>query len=186
MAKPIQISFLLLSCFVLTTTATTYIIGDTSGWDISTNLDSWAADKTFKVGDVLVFQDLSSDNICEVTKENFRACNTTNVISRYSNRNTTISLTQPGMRYFIDGNQMYCLGGLKLQVNVEGDTASSPIGAPQAQPGATQVQPGANLPTPNSKSGNPVSTSDGGIMWRGWESLAVVLVGVVVTVWHFV
>lgn len=33
--------------------ATLYTVGDTSGWDISTNLDTWANDKTFLVGDVL-------------------------------------------------------------------------------------------------------------------------------------
>jgi len=36
-----------------TCSATTYTVGDTSGWDISTNLDTWVADKNFKVGDVL-------------------------------------------------------------------------------------------------------------------------------------
>ena len=33
--------------------ATTYMVGDNSGWDISTDLDSWANGKTFTVGDVL-------------------------------------------------------------------------------------------------------------------------------------
>lgn len=33
--------------------ATTYTVGDNSGWDISTDLDSWAQDKRFVVGDIL-------------------------------------------------------------------------------------------------------------------------------------
>lgn len=33
--------------------ATTYTVGDNSGWDISTNLDTWTMGKTFNVGDVL-------------------------------------------------------------------------------------------------------------------------------------
>lgn len=33
--------------------ATTYTVGDTSGWDIATDVDSWAQDKHFVVGDVL-------------------------------------------------------------------------------------------------------------------------------------
>lgn len=33
--------------------ATTYIVGDTSGWDISTDLDTWSQGKRFFVGDVL-------------------------------------------------------------------------------------------------------------------------------------
>lgn len=33
--------------------ATTYFVGDTSGWDISSDLDSWPLGKRFSVGDVL-------------------------------------------------------------------------------------------------------------------------------------
>lgn len=46
----------LLFCFAtitFTCSATTYTVGDSSGWDISTNLDTWITDKKFKVGDVL-------------------------------------------------------------------------------------------------------------------------------------
>ena len=33
--------------------ATTYFVGDTSGWDISSDLESWPLGKRFSVGDVL-------------------------------------------------------------------------------------------------------------------------------------
>lgn len=39
--------------FSSTCTATTYMVGDNSGWDISTDLDSWTTGKQFQVGDVL-------------------------------------------------------------------------------------------------------------------------------------
>ncbi|KAI9162607.1 hypothetical protein LWI28_028904 [Acer negundo] len=130
--------------------ATTYTVGDTSGWDISSNLDTWANDKKFQVGDALVFQYSSSDSLCEVTKPNFDSCNTTNAINTYSNGNTTVPLTKPGARYFICGNKLYCFGGMKLQVNVEGDDQASPTGAPQ-------TQPEASLPQPSSKSNNPAA-----------------------------
>lgn len=39
--------------FSSTCTATTYMVGDNSGWDISTDLSSWTAGKQFHVGDVL-------------------------------------------------------------------------------------------------------------------------------------
>ena len=40
--------------FALTCSAATlYIVGDNAGWDISTDLDTWAQDKKFVVGDVL-------------------------------------------------------------------------------------------------------------------------------------
>lgn len=39
--------------FALTSSASIYIVGDSSGWDISTDLKSWSNDKKFNVGDVL-------------------------------------------------------------------------------------------------------------------------------------
>lgn len=44
---------LLFSLVIVTCSATTYIVGDSSGWDISTNLQTWVADKKFKTGDAL-------------------------------------------------------------------------------------------------------------------------------------
>lgn len=38
---------------LLTCTATVYTVGDTAGWDISTDLNSWVAGKSFTVGDIL-------------------------------------------------------------------------------------------------------------------------------------
>ncbi|PON60013.1 Phytocyanin domain containing protein [Parasponia andersonii] len=147
-------AFLLLG-FAITCKATTYMVGDNSGWDISTNLDTWAKDKTFNVGDVLVFQYSSSNSVSEVTKENFDSCNTTNVLETYSAGNTTITLKKPGERYFVSGNKLYCLGGMKLHVHVENNQAYAPAGAPQATPGSDQT----DFPNPSSKSNNNIPTS---------------------------
>ncbi|XVF49446.1 hypothetical protein PTKIN_Ptkin04bG0012700 [Pterospermum kingtungense] len=105
-------------------------------------------DKTFKIGDVLLFQYSSYHNACEVTKESFECCNTTDPLRTYSNGNMTVTLSNAGTRYFVCGNQLHCLRGEKLQVNVEDDKTASTVGAPEAQPGAT-------LPQPASKSNNP-------------------------------
>lgn len=48
-AMILRFGAILLTC----SAATLYTVGDNSGWDISTNLDTWANDKTFLVGDVL-------------------------------------------------------------------------------------------------------------------------------------
>lgn len=55
MAPKLQIVITLLLILYLssTCTASTYMVGDTSGWDISTDLESWTNDKQFNVGDVL-------------------------------------------------------------------------------------------------------------------------------------
>jgi hypothetical protein len=75
----------------------------------------------------------------EVTKENFDTCNTTKVLANYRNGNTTVPLTRAGDRYFVCGNKLYCLGGMKLHVHVEDDGKSiSPNLAPKAVAGSDQ------------------------------------------------
>ena len=54
MAKNIWVYVLvIIGGLALSCNATTYIVGDTSGWDISTDLDAWSQGKRFYVGDVL-------------------------------------------------------------------------------------------------------------------------------------
>ncbi|XP_030490227.2 stellacyanin [Cannabis sativa] len=138
----------------ITCRAATYTVGDSSGWDISTNLDSWTKDKTFNVGDVLVFQYSSTHSVSEVTKENYESCNTTNVLKAYSAGNTTITLNKPGDMFFVCGNKLHCLGGMKIQLNVhENNQAYAPTSAysPQATPTTTDP---SDYPNPSSKANN--------------------------------
>lgn len=132
-----------------------YMVGDTAGWDISSNLDSWMTGKRFVVGDVLVFQYSSSSNsVCELTKQEFDSCDTNNAILRSTSGNTTFTLTKPGDRYFACCNRLYCLGGMKLHVHVESNsTATSPVTAPEAAPGPASLLPRT------SKSNHPVLSS---------------------------
>ncbi|WCJ36410.1 Cupredoxin superfamily protein [Euphorbia peplus] len=144
-----------LGFLALTSNATTYVVGDNSGWDISTDLDTWTDAKKFIVGDTLLFQYSSSNSVNEVTKQSFDGCNTTNVVKTYSNGNSTVTLSRAGDWYFISGNKLYCLGGMKLQVNAQDNQTISPVAGPQAQPQPTVPQ------QPSSKNNNPVPTSHG-------------------------
>ncbi|XP_054789667.1 mavicyanin-like [Prosopis cineraria] len=114
---------------IMRCSATNYVVGDNSGWDISSNLGTWVQDKKFNVGDVLLFQYSSSDSVDEVTRENYKTCNTNKVLATYGNGNTSVPLTKPGDRYFVSGNKLYCLGGMKLHVHVQGNSANSPAQA---------------------------------------------------------
>uniref|UniRef100_A0A2N9E7B8 Phytocyanin domain-containing protein n=1 Tax=Fagus sylvatica TaxID=28930 RepID=A0A2N9E7B8_FAGSY len=172
--KQLQVYVLVILSLALTCTATTYVVGDSSGWDISTDLETWEKNKTFYVGDALQFQFSSSNSLDEVTQQNFNTCSTTNVLKSYTNGNTTISLSKPGPRYFISGNKLYCLGGMKLQVNVENNQAYSPASAPQPATGS-----GATHPQPSSKSNIPTSS---GVMHGGWDTLMSVSLGFMATV----
>ncbi|CAN6569169.1 unnamed protein product [Malus baccata var. baccata] len=157
MAKLLQIlvCVLLVLGFALTSSATVYTVGDTSGWDISTNLNSWPNDKKFKVGDALSFQYSSSNSVSQVTKASFDVCNTTKVIKKYTGGNTTVTLTKPGDWYFVSGSKLYCLGGMKLVVEVENNQAYAPAGVPEAATGSGH----GDLPNPTTKSNTPTSSA---------------------------
>ncbi|XAR66082.1 hypothetical protein NMG60_11012152 [Bertholletia excelsa] len=153
MEKQLVVCGLFILALALTCSATMYTVGDMSGWDISTDADTWVQDKHFVVGDVLLFQYSSYHSVSEVTKENYEGCKTTDVLQTSSNGNTTFPLNKPGDRYFVCGNRLHCLGGMKLHVKVDGQSAAaqSPAVAPQADSGNS-------LPTnPSSKSNNPSS-----------------------------
>ncbi|XVF54885.1 hypothetical protein PTKIN_Ptkin05aG0216600 [Pterospermum kingtungense] len=170
MAKLVLLCVLAIFCLILPSDAAMYVVGGTSGWDISTDIDSWASDKIFNVGDVLLFQYSSYHNVIEVTKQGFETCNTTDTLRTFfSNGNTTVTLSKAGSRYFVCGSKLHCLGGMKLRVNVKEDQTSSTVAAPEAQPGAT-------LPRTSSKTSNPstviLPTSNGYIV-GGIESLII-------------
>ncbi|KAJ9539776.1 hypothetical protein OSB04_026282 [Centaurea solstitialis] len=160
---------LLTLCFVFRCRATTYIVGDNSGWDISTDVDSWAQDKHFVVGDVLVFQYDSSHSVAEVNQHSYQRCNTTNVLQPGSTGNTTFALTKPGDRYFVCGNKLHCYAGMKLHVVVDGKLvegpAHAPTLAPVPAPEAPKPETGGDSTTatttattnPSSKNNNPSS-----------------------------
>ncbi|KAF8042463.1 hypothetical protein BT93_A0941 [Corymbia citriodora subsp. variegata] len=177
MARLLPICIVLfLGAVALTCEATTYTVGDTSGWDISTDLDTWASSKTFTVGDVLSFQYPSSDSVEEVSKDSYDNCSTTNALQTFSNGNTSVPLTRPGPWYFISGNRLYCLGGMKLQLNVAGSQAASPAGAPQAATGQDA------LTQPGSKSNTPSSSSSDGLLHGRSHKIVSGLIGLVATV----
>ncbi|XP_027147794.1 stellacyanin-like [Coffea eugenioides] len=138
--------------FALTCSGTVYTVGDRSGWDISTDVDTWSKDKIFQVGDVLLFQYSSYHSVSEVTQPNYEGCNTTNVLQTSSNGNTSIPLKNPGDRYFVCGNRLHCLGGMKLHVHVQDDRAPSPASAPEAEAGGS-------LPPGSTKNNNPPSSA---------------------------
>ncbi|CAF2356839.1 hypothetical protein BRARA_J02519 [Brassica rapa] len=154
MGKTSTILFLFYLCIIFGISvitrcnATTYFVGDTSGWDISSDLESWTLGKRFSVGDVLMFQYSSTHSVYEVAKDNFQSCNSTDPIRTFTNGNTTVALSKPGDRFFLCGNRLHCFAGMRLQVNVEGNGPSpSPVGAPGAAP--------VGILQPSSKKNNP-------------------------------
>ncbi|GJR81137.1 blue copper protein [Tanacetum coccineum] len=179
MARTIFLSLALFAIlsFASTCQATTYTVGGTSGWDISTNVDSWAQDKHFVVGDVLFFSYDSSHSVAEVNKDSYDGCNTTKLLQPSSYGNTTFTLTKPGNRYFVCGNRLHCYAGMKLHVVVEGEGAEEPAGAPEAVAGGDSTSTSTSTTTtiPSSKNNKPISlVPSSAYMVDGFNSLAFV------------
>lgn len=114
----------------------------------------------------LVFNFTSgSHDVAEVTRTNFDGCNIRNPIRAVTNGPASITLSTPGMHYFICRFFNHCNSGQKLAVNIR-NAASSPSPSPSPQPSAptprsaaptpSAVPAGAPTPTPTPTS-NPTS-----------------------------
>ncbi|KAJ0984573.1 hypothetical protein J5N97_002929 [Dioscorea zingiberensis] len=122
--KVLAITLLLIMCCVTWGSATIYTVGDSNGWNTGVDYSSWANDKTFVVGDTLVFNYASGlHNVAEVTTSDYESCTTSNVINSDNSGTTRVELSSPGRHHFICGVPGYCSQGMKLAVTAE--TASS-------------------------------------------------------------
>ncbi|KAH7529456.1 uclacyanin 1 [Ziziphus jujuba] len=130
---------------------TNHTVGGVSGWDLTSNLQGWAAETTFRVGDFLVFSYTPVHDVLEVHHLDYHFCHTVHPIRTYNDGETVIQLTQPGPRYFICGRQGHCNMGLRLQVQVLPQLSDNNDNAP-------------TTPTTISPSSSPTASppSDGG------------------------
>ncbi|KAM1340879.1 hypothetical protein ACFX2H_039203 [Malus domestica] len=118
-------------------TNTNHSVGGASGWDLSSNLQAWAARATFHVGDSLVFRYTPVHDVLEVGNMDYDLCHTIDPMETHNDGETVIPLRQTGDRYFICGRLDHCAIGLKLHVlvlpalqmspNVNATSPSSPL-----------------------------------------------------------
>ncbi|KAH6825399.1 hypothetical protein C2S53_000971 [Perilla frutescens var. hirtella] len=125
---------------------TTHVVGDELGWLVPPGGDdayrTWAASKTFTVGDVLVFNfTANAHDVAEVSKEAFDSCNETNPISLSTTSPTNITLSSAGEHHFICTITGHCNNGQRLAINVSAT-------APAPQP-ATPPPPPTPSPAPS-------------------------------------
>ncbi|KAK7846591.1 uclacyanin 1-like [Quercus suber] len=131
--------------------------GANSGWDTSTDLQTWASSQSFLVGDNLIFQYTPNHDVLEVSKSDYDSCQASNPIQSYSGGTTNIPLSSQGKRYFICGTSGHCSQGMKVQIDTLA-TSAPPPASPSSKPPTSSVTPLAPTPASESHSPSPAQT----------------------------
>ncbi|OMO67922.1 Plastocyanin-like protein [Corchorus capsularis] len=135
--------------------ATTYMVGDSSGWTINFDYQAWAKDKVFYVGDKLVFQyPQGVHNVFKVNGTAFQNCTIPPANQALTSGNDTILLATPGRKWYICGVANHCSAyGQKLAITVQYSYGWAPAPAPSSIPTtpATPTEPWAPAPAPSSR-----------------------------------
>ncbi|XP_029126143.1 mavicyanin-like [Cajanus cajan] len=97
-----------------------FVVGDDHGWTIGFNYAAWAADKTFQVGDTLVFNyDAGKHNVFKVNGTLFQSCTVPPASEGLHTGSDSIVLETPGRKWYICGFVGHCNAGQKLVITVQ-------------------------------------------------------------------
>ncbi|XP_039164340.1 cucumber peeling cupredoxin [Eucalyptus grandis] len=147
---------------------TSHAVGDSLGWTIppggSIAYSTWASNKTFVVGDTLVFTfTTGAHDVAEVTKAAYDGCNSTSPISFQTTGPASIRLNHSGEHFYICTFNGHCGLGQKLAINVTASSAATPSPSPAPTPSSPSPAPTPSstspAPTPSSTSPAPTPTS---------------------------
>ncbi|KAJ4975251.1 hypothetical protein NE237_000357 [Protea cynaroides] len=98
-----------------------HIVGGDRGWEITSDISAWSADRLFRVGDTIWFaySTGTGESIVEVgSRDELEACDVSNPIRLYTDGLDSIILDGVGSRFFTSGSPDSCRKGLKLNVDV--------------------------------------------------------------------
>ncbi|KAK4434225.1 Blue copper protein [Sesamum alatum] len=153
--------------------AAVYTVGESSGWAMGGDYGSWASDKTFAVGDTLVFNYAPGHTVDEVSANDYKSCTTGNSLSSDSSGATSITLKSAGSHYFICGVPGHCSGGMKLAVTVAAGASTG--GSTGASPSGTTTSPSTPTPTTTTSPATPtgITTPTAGTLNQPSSSAAL-------------
>jgi hypothetical protein len=141
--------------------ATTHDVGGADGWAAPglantlsrSYLSDWASTQTFVPGDSLFFEYTEgSHTVLDVTEASYANCTTSNPLQSWDAGNTTVTLNQTGMLYFICGVTGHCPAGQKVAINVTSASASP------SPPSSTTPPPPSSTTPPPSPNGSTISS----------------------------
>ncbi|KAI4380649.1 hypothetical protein MLD38_006816 [Melastoma candidum] len=158
----------------------TYVVGDDLGWIVPPGGEiaykTWAYDKTFLVGDKLVFNfENGTQDVVEVTKDSYDSCNTSAPISVETISPAVITLASAGEHFYTSSYSRHCALGQKLAINVTStSTGEAPCPSSIAGPPSSNPSPSAQSPTAGGPSSTvPKNTAQGGAKLGMGFSLAI-------------
>ncbi|KAJ9692683.1 hypothetical protein PVL29_011661 [Vitis rotundifolia] len=171
---------------------TVHVVGDSLGWTVPPNgaaaYTSWASNKQFMVGDILVFNFATNEHdVVELSKESFDACNYSNPIE------TNITLATAGNHYYVCTIGSHCTSGQKLAISVSATPGASPpssstappppsTNTPPSTPSPTaEVCPPTTTPSPNMNNTPPTIATSPSITKGGDSSSSTVFASVFVS-----
>uniref|UniRef100_A0A0A0KUB3 Phytocyanin domain-containing protein n=2 Tax=Cucumis sativus TaxID=3659 RepID=A0A0A0KUB3_CUCSA len=123
-----------LTLFLFTTSLSTVVsfefqVGGLKGWVVPPANDSkiyndWASENRFKADDAVRFR-YKKDSVMEVTKDEYKRCNSTQPSFFSNTGNTVFQFSRSGTFYFISGANGHCEKGQRMIVKVMADDESS-------------------------------------------------------------
>ncbi|GAB2229975.1 hypothetical protein Droror1_Dr00014231 [Drosera rotundifolia] len=130
-------------------------VGGKSGWTVPADgspvYNQWADNSRFQIGDSLLFvYSASSDSVLRVTKDDYKNCNTSSYIEKYTNGHTVFTFNQSGPYYFISGDKDNCLKNEKLVVAVLADRSKKTPPSSSTKPTASPAPSAVHSPPPPS------------------------------------
>ncbi|KAK7856780.1 uclacyanin 1 [Quercus suber] len=143
--------------------AVVYTVGESQGWTTHVDYKSWAANKTFHVGDIINFQYNAKDNdVIEVSREDFHACNLRSPLAFFSTGRDMIKMSYPRHYYYVCTSPGHCLDGQKVDIRVlkipkstpptpspTPNPSTSPSPSPSATPNPSTSPSATPKPSPN-------------------------------------
>ncbi|PHT38694.1 Mavicyanin [Capsicum baccatum] len=142
--------FLILASFMQLCFGVVYKVGDSAGWTTIGNVDykQWAANKTFSVGDVIVFQySPQFHNVMQVKHAEYQSCNASAPIATHTTGKDSITIATHGHHFFLCGVPGHCQAGQKVDINVL-RASSSPSPSPSPSSSSSTV-PAVAVPSPS-------------------------------------
>ncbi|TVU28596.1 hypothetical protein EJB05_20118 [Eragrostis curvula] len=132
--------------------ATSYTVGDGSGWTTGADYTSWAASKNFKVGDSLVRKGAAHGGGGE--RGRVHGVHGDQPDQLRQQRRDDRALKTPGSHYFVCSIPGHCSAGMKLAVTVGGSSTPSPT-----TPTTPTTSPTTGTPYTTPTTGTPYTTT---------------------------